>query len=710
MIKRDKEPKERRKHGALFWFIISVISITITGGLCAVLYTYAEMGMYDSPKAFRKSVNNWYLMDYAVYALSDFTDDFGMSELKDTNFRYAVYSTNDPSNVDLTQRSTYEVCNFSENALLGDKSKLFRYSATLGDYSVFVYNTDSIFDSYSYITNYMSYSNEELQEVDRAISEVIYVWNTNSAYVITEDGYYFPVDLTINYPDGTQECDIRNAIEDIDFGWKDEIRNNADIIVHSTNGDTYYIKPWNVMVCNADYLGDYKSGEKYNFVSYEYDFSTWSIITKTEPAIKPVKGKNYYLIAYVEDPLNTDCDDLFARVAPWIDLAVGTRYLVIVLTGIAGIIACISSILFLIRFFAFFINLFKKFTYQCRENIRLAWRLIGLAFLCTFAEFIVLVTAYEGSAEELIILGWVVQTLILFPLFVVAVLQLNRLAKGAKRLAEGNLNRPVDTKHMFFDFKTIGDSINSTGAGLELAVNERMKSERFKTELISNVSHDIKTPLTSIISYVELLKEQPVGEPANPEYLETLERQSVKLKKLLEDLIEASKASTGNLKAELEPCNLNTVLHQVIGEYEEKLSASQLDLRVSVPEEPVSILADTKHLQRVLDNLFVNVSKYAQPGTRVYVNLSAGSDETAIEIKNTSKEPLNMTSDELLERFARGDSSRGSEGNGLGLNIAQSLMELMNGKLKLTVDGDLFKVILLFPRVTEQTAGESGNK
>ena len=131
-------------------------------------------------------------------------------------------------------------------------------------------------------------------------------------------------------------------------------------------------------------------------------------------------------------------------------------------------------------------------------------------------------------------------------------------------------------------------------------------------------------------------------------------------------------------------------------------SASQLDLRISVPEEPISILADPKHLQRVLDNLFVNASKYAQPGTRVYVNLSAGTEEAAVEIKNTSRESLNMTSDELLERFARGDSSRGSEGNGLGLNIAQSLVELMNGKLKLTVDGDLFKVILLFPRVQEQ--------
>ena len=229
-----------------------------------------------------------------------------------------------------------------------------------------------------------------------------------------------------------------------------------------------------------------------------------------------------------------------------------------------------------------------------------------------------------------------------------------------------------------------------------------MKSERFKTELISNVSHDIKTPLTSIISYVELLKQQPDGSMPDPEYLDALERQSVKLKKLLEDLIEASKAQTGNLKANLESCNLNMVLHQVIGEYEEKLAAQQIELKIRMTDEPVNIMADTQHLQRVLDNLFTNIAKYSQPGTRAYLNLNGGTDEAVIELKNTSREPLNMTSDELLERFARGDSSRGSEGNGLGLSIAQSLTELMNGKLRLVVDGDLFKVILLFPRINEQ--------
>jgi signal transduction histidine kinase len=246
--------------------------------------------------------------------------------------------------------------------------------------------------------------------------------------------------------------------------------------------------------------------------------------------------------------------------------------------------------------------------------------------------------------------------------------------------------------------RVIGETLNSTGSGLEKAVDDRMKSEHFKTELISNVSHDIKTPLTSIISYVQLLKDQPENEPANREYLETLERQSVRLKKLLEDLIEASKASTGNLKADLQPCDVNTVLSQILGEYEEKLNEKELDLRIRLPEERVNIMADTQHLQRVLDNLLVNISKYAQPGTRAYVNLEATDKEARIELKNTSREPLNLTSDELLERFTRGDSSRGSEGNGLGLSIAQSLTELMGGQMELVVDGDLFKVILRFPR------------
>nr|MCR5773615.1 sensor histidine kinase [Lachnospiraceae bacterium] len=208
------------------------------------------------------------------------------------------------------------------------------------------------------------------------------------------------------------------------------------------------------------------------------------------------------------------------------------------------------------------------------------------------------------------------------------------------------------------------------------------------------------TPLTSIISYVELLKEQPENEPANREYLETLDRQSMRLKKLLEDLIEASKATTGNLPVELENCSINMVLNQILGEYAEKLSAQKIDLRIRMPQEELTIPADTKHLQRVLDNLLTNIAKYAQPGTRAYANLDKIGDEAVIELKNTSQEALNLTADELMERFVQGDTSRNTEGHGLGLNIAQSLMEVMGGKMELCVDGDLFKAILRFPIVS----------
>ena len=229
-----------------------------------------------------------------------------------------------------------------------------------------------------------------------------------------------------------------------------------------------------------------------------------------------------------------------------------------------------------------------------------------------------------------------------------------------------------------------------------------MKSEHFQTELITNVSHDIKTPLTSIINYVDLLGKERLDNPKAQEYLEVLSRQSARLKKLIEHLIEASKASTGNLKVELEICDAQVTLVQTIGEYEEKLAQGQIELQIREPDEPVRIKADSRHLWRVFDNLMNNICKYAQPGTRAYVNLERVGDQACITFRNISREPLNITSEELLERFVRGDRSRSMEGNGLGLSIARSLTELMGGKLELTVDGDLFKVVLTFLVINDE--------
>ena len=240
------------------------------------------------------------------------------------------------------------------------------------------------------------------------------------------------------------------------------------------------------------------------------------------------------------------------------------------------------------------------------------------------------------------------------------------------------------------------EDLNNIAEGISRAVDERMKSERFKTELITNVSHDIKTPLTSIINYVDLLeKEEPENEKMR-EYLEVLSRQSGKLKKLIEDLIEASKASTGNLSVSLESCELGILMEQMAGEYAEKFEAKGLETVLTKPEKPVRILADGRHMWRIFDNLMNNIVKYAKPGTRVYLSLESSGGKAKLTFRNISEAQLNISGEELMERFVRGESSRSSEGSGLGLSIAKSLAQLQKGEMNITVDGDLFKVELIF--------------
>ena len=224
-----------------------------------------------------------------------------------------------------------------------------------------------------------------------------------------------------------------------------------------------------------------------------------------------------------------------------------------------------------------------------------------------------------------------------------------------------------------------------------------MKSEHLKTELITNVSHDLKTPLTSIINYADLLGTQNADPEQVAEYAEVLLRQSKRLKKLLDDLLEASKATTGNLEVNLEPCEISVLLSQAVGEYEQRFEEKQLALIVRQPEESVVITADGRHLWRVFDNLLNNICKYAQENTRVYLTVEKDEREVRIIFRNMSKYPLELSAEELEERFVRGDKSRHMEGNGLGLSIAGSLTELQGGHMDITTDGDLFKVILKFP-------------
>lgn len=343
----------------------------------------------------------------------------------------------------------------------------------------------------------------------------------------------------------------------------------------------------------------------------------------------------------------------------------------------------------------------RRVTGYFLENTKLFWKVVFGYGALSFVELILIIIMVSNSYDAGI---WMI-LLLLFKLGVLAVLlkcvgEMNKLKTAGEHIAAGDLQYQIDTSQMYFDFKKHGENLNSLSEGLSKAVDARMKSEHFKTELITNVSHDIKTPLTSIINYVDLLKKEDIANETAQEYLEVLDRQSARLKKLIEDLMEASKASTGNLTVNFEKLEAGVFMVQTVGEFEEKTSACDLELVIKKPEEPVYIMADGRHFWRVIDNLMNNICKYAQPKTRVYINLEVQEKKAHIVFRNTSKYPLNISSEELMERFVRGDSSRNTEGNGLGLSIAQSLMELMHGKFDLIVDGDLFKVVLTFDVVS----------
>ncbi len=336
-----------------------------------------------------------------------------------------------------------------------------------------------------------------------------------------------------------------------------------------------------------------------------------------------------------------------------------------------------------------------RFLWTVITNMKLLWKVI-LVFVGLMFCWTIVIAAHSWRLEAVLLF---LAPFTVLPALILITLQINRIKKGAQELSEGHFDHVIDTKAMLPEIKKHANNLNNMAAAQKIAVEEKLKSERMKTELITNVSHDIKTPLTSIINYADLISKEEKNSEQTKEYSEVLVRQSKRLKTLLEDLVEASKASTGNLEVDLQPCDAQVFISQCAGEYEEKFGQYNLTLITSVPEEPVRIMADGRRMQRIFDNLLNNICKYSLPGTRVYVDLKDIGNEAVFTFKNTSKEQLNMTEEELMERFTRGDSSRNTEGSGLGLSIAGNLAELQNGKLRLTTDGDLFKATLSFPKI-----------
>lgn len=328
-------------------------------------------------------------------------------------------------------------------------------------------------------------------------------------------------------------------------------------------------------------------------------------------------------------------------------------------------------------------------------SIPLIWRTVLIFGGISFFEIIVM--AASGFESDVISIGWFFEKLLLGPAILYIALMLRNLKIAGDKLASGDITYRASTRGLWGDFKKHAVNLNAVSDSVTIAVEERLKSERMKTELITNVSHDIKTPLTSIINYASLMGTTDPSDPKMSEYSEVVVRQSEKLKRLIEDLVEASKASTGNLEIVPAPLDCCTFVSQTAGEYKEKIENAGLTLVTNAPEEPVMIMADGRRMMRIYDNLMNNICKYSQPGTRVYLTLEVINGVAVTTFKNTSSAELNISADELVERFVRGDQSRNTEGNGLGLSIAKSMTELQGGKFNIDIDGDLFKVTLSFP-------------
>lgn len=369
----------------------------------------------------------------------------------------------------------------------------------------------------------------------------------------------------------------------------------------------------------------------------------------------------------------------------------------------------------LYRVFRFFGRICKGFFRGIVKLIRgipVVWRTVLLCLAVCVAEFFGLMLFYHDTG--VLLFFWAIEKVILCGAITFVALMCKELQEGSEALSDGDLNHKLDTSHMVLSFKEHGENLNRIGEGISGAVEQRMKSEHLKTELITNVSHDIKTPLTSIINYADLIGKEASGDAKDTgdgagtetaqereqhisEYAEVLLRQSQKLKKLLDDLLEASKATTGNLEVHPEVCDVSVLLSQAVGEYEQRFAEKKLETIVKQPEETVKVMADGRHLWRVFDNLLNNIYKYAQEGSRVYLNVEHDGQNVSIIFRNMSAYPLEMSPEELEERFTRGDRSRHMEGNGLGLSIAKSLTELQNGDMQIVTDGDLFKVVITLP-------------
>lgn len=496
--------------------------------------------------------------------------------------------------------------------------------------------------------------------------------------------------------------------------------------------ERFMIKNTNLRYKLVNEIGTVLARNTYSWV-YPSDLNKWNFeidittnafgdleLTTDSNVVNHALKDEYTLLVYIDSSLLAD--DIYKDIFE--NIQFGNKVLAVIYP--ISFVSSLTAILFM----CFFVKLHKKAeespegitpidytwlknTYSFIKNwIQTAWNVlimylrklsmvkqtvIIISGICVI-ELIIL-RSCQGNSNMMTLL-WFFGRIILLPFIFNVIYDIGKIKIGAEELSSGHLEYKIPTENMGFELKKSADSLNNIGDALNVEIEKRLQSERMKTELITNVSHDIKTPITSIINYSMLIEKEPCDSPKHKEYAEVLVRKASHLKRLLDDLVEASKASTGTIEMKLEDCEANVLLTQVVGEFEQRLENSKLQLITKAPEEPVMIHVDSKRIWRIFENLMMNTCKYSLEGSRVYLNLDKVGEEAIFSIRNTSKAMLNVSAEELMERFVRGDSSRSTEGNGLGLSIARSLTELQNGKMDIIIDGDLFKVILKFPVIS----------
>ena len=550
-------------------------------------------------------------------------------------------------------------------------------------------------------------------------------------YVILSIGMYSPVYVSnkpiTRYYTGSYIYSRSGEFGHIGNVFPDEIEDSAYTVKLTMTEHYHAQSTYDYEFMILDFVGD----NMYSFIWLTPLFLILTVLLLIYLAAASGHTKNGLRESWIEK-IPTDPYLAICALVCFIPVMADVEYLIFAANdiyavgAIIGVMAVGYAVLFVgvIMSLALRIKTKKIFTYTlCAMVIKLA--LAAVRFLCRAVAhicrnigalwtnvlcsigFFVWTIALSSACSHFYFDGPVILLLLfgltVFPaVFIYVGYQQNKINRVCERISDGQVDSKVDTKYMTPNHKAQAQTVNRIGSGLSAALSERIKSERLKTELITNVSHDLKTPLTSIVNYADLLsREQSAENPDSEkisEYVSVISRQSARLKKLTEDLVEASKASTGNVEVNAEVLDVSELLSQSVGEFADRFAAAGLTPVETKPGAPVHIFADGRHVWRIFENLLVNACKYSLSGTRVYVDLVERDSSVTVVIKNISAQPLNISSEELTERFVRGDSSRHTEGSGLGLSIAKSLAELQGGSLEIGIDGDCFKAIVTFKK------------